>query len=216
MFMACSNATQYIQHIFSNLLPSPLSTAPKFTQASLTVYSILQSKLKDFETMPPPIFSEFLQQAYDDCMQTDASLLLYEVYILFLFTQILREIMCHLAIQENSQYHDILDEKQSHIITTVRRYAAPLSLNFKFNETLPHSDNWAPISTPSRTRAWIMWPDIANEEAKQYNEKGKTHWREIPQNFEENDFLGGQTKATQSTKTHFRESTLEAVKMSFN
>ena len=174
MFLACSNATQYIQHIFSNPLPSPLSTAPKFTQASLTVHSILQSKLKDLETMPPPIFSDFLQQAYDDCMQTDSSLLLYEVYILFLFTQILREIMGHLAIQENSEYHDILDERQSHIIITVRRHAAPLSLNFKFSKTPPHSDSWAAISTPSRTRAWITWPDVINEEAKQYNGKGKS------------------------------------------
>ena len=137
--------------------------------------------------MPPPVCSDFLQQTYDDCMQTDASLLLYEVYILFLFTQILREIMGHLAIQENSECHDILGERQSHIIITVRRHAAPLSLNFKFSKSLPHSDSWAAISTPSRTRAWITWPDVINEEAKQYNEKGKSNFRDIPQNFEEND-----------------------------
>ena len=145
--------------------------------------------------MLPPLFSDFLQQAYDDCMQTDAGLLLYEVYILFLFTQILREIMGHLAIQENSDYHDILGVKQWHIIIAIRRHAAPLSLNFKYNKPLPHSDSWAEVSTPSRTRAWITWPDVINEEAKQYSGNGKSNFRDIPQNFEENDFLGGQTKA---------------------
>ena len=82
-------------------------------------------------------------------MHTDAGLLVYDVYILFLFTQILREIMGHLAIKEDSEFHDILGTVQSHIITTIRHHAAPLSLNFKYSKPLPHSDNWAAINAPS-------------------------------------------------------------------
>ena len=145
--------------------------------------------------MPPDTFAEFLQRAFDDCMKTDESMLLYEVYILFLFTQILREVMSHLAIQDNSPYFNVLNEKQTHLILTITQLAAPLAFNFKFNSALPHADNWTPVSTPSRTRTWISWPDIADDTAKQYSDEGKKHWCEIPRNFEENNFLGDQTKA---------------------
>ena len=141
--MACSNASQYIQHISSKPLPSPLSTSPKFTPASLTVHSILQSKLNDAKTMPPETFAELLQTTFDDCTKTDQSMILYEIYIFFLFTQILREIMSHLVIHDNAPYFSLLNEQQTQLILTITHLAGPLSFNFGFNRALPNAEDWA-------------------------------------------------------------------------
>ena len=144
--------------------------------------------------MPPDIFAEFLQQAFDDYMKTDESMLLYEIYILCLFTQILREVTTRLAIQDNSPYFNLLSEQQTHLILTITQLAAPLAFNFSFNRSLPNADNWTPVSTPSCTRTWISWPDIADDTSKQYSQEGWKHMCEILQNFDENNFSATRTK----------------------
>ena len=110
--------------------------------------------------MPPDTFAEFLQTSLDECTKSDQNMILHETYILFLFTQILREIMSYLAIYDNSPYFSILNEQQTQLIVTITHLTGPPPLNFGYHRTLPNAENWAPISEPSRAQTWIVWPDI--------------------------------------------------------
>ena len=102
MLMACSNANQYIHQLSSKPLPHLLSTFPRLTPASLTVHSILQAGLADTKEMPPDSLAHLLHTSLEECTKADPDMVIYETYILFHFTQILREIITHLAMPVNS------------------------------------------------------------------------------------------------------------------
>ena len=103
--------------------------------------------------------------------------------------------MSHLVIHDNSPYFSLLNELQTQLIITITHIPGPSHVNFGFHRTLPNSDNWAPINSPSRTRTWIVWPDVPDGTSKQYSDEGWTHMAEIPQNFHNNHFRADQDKA---------------------
>ena len=180
MLMACSNANQYILQLSSKPLPPLLSTLPKLAPASLTVHSIIQAGLANEKEMPPDSFTQFLHTSLEECHKTDPDMVIYETYILFLFTQILREIITHLAIPTNSPYFSIFDQFQTHLIIGISRLNGPPPPNFGYHLPLPNAENWAPVNEPSRTRTWIVWPDVPDGTAKQYSQEGWTHMGSIP------------------------------------
>ena len=192
ILMACSNASQYIQQLSTKPLPPLLSTSPKFSPAVLIVHAIIQSNLVDIKSMPPNTFATFLQTSLRECAKSDQDTVLHETYIFFLFTQILREIISHLAIHDNSPFHTLLNDLQTQLILTLTQPAGTVHINFGFHRTLPSAGNWAPINSPARTRTWVVWPDIPDCTAKQYSDQGWTHMADIPQDFQVNHYRANQ------------------------
>ena len=194
--MACSNASQYIQQLASKSLHPLLAPSPRFTPASLMVHAIILSNLTDLKSMPPNTFNNFLQTSLRECTKSDPNMILHELYIFFLFTQILRELMSHLVIDDNSPFFSTLNELQTQIIITFTRNSNPTQSNFQFHRNLPNSDNWIPVNSPSRTRTWVVWPDVPDCTAKQYSDAGWTHMSDIPQDFQQHHYRGEQDMAS--------------------
>ena len=129
-------------------------------------HAIILSNLTDTKDMPTDAFTTFLQTSLSECSKSESGMILHELYIFFLFTQILRELMTHLVINDNSPYFSTLNDIQAQLITDLTTDAAPTPDNFQFHHNLPNSENWVPINAPSRTRTWVVWPDVPDGTAK--------------------------------------------------
>ena len=194
--MVCSNAAQYIQQLASKPLHPLLAPSPRFTPAAQIVHAIIQSNLTDSQQMSPDTFHKFLQSSLQECTRSEPSMALHELYIYFLFLQVLRELMTHLVIDDNSPYFSTLNDLQTQLIITLTRASDITQNNFQFHRNLPNSDNWIPNNSPSRTRTWVVWPDVPDSTAKQYSEVGWTHMSTIPQDFQQHHYRGNKDIAS--------------------
>ena len=138
-------------------LPSPLTTAPKFTACAFAVHAVLEGLLANVNTIKAEDFATFPQHAHGYCMRADSGMRPYEIYILFIFIHILRTLMLHLAVAQDSDIDKALSSAQAQLISILHRTApTPPSLDFKFTKPLPHSGGWIPLNAPSRSRTWII------------------------------------------------------------
>ncbi len=190
MHMVCSNAAQYIQQLTSQTPHPLLAPSPRFAPATIMAHAILSSNLTDTKDMPTDKFEKFLLTSHRECSRSDSGNKHHELYILFLFTQILRELMTHLAIKDSSDYFSTLNEIQMQLILDLTSCTTTTQDNFQFSHHLPNPDNWIPINAPSRARTWVMWPDVPDGSTKIYTDSGRSRMAEIPPNFEQHHFRG--------------------------
>ena len=105
-------------------------------------------------------FESFLTSSLRECTRSQEDTALHEAYILFLFTHILRELLSHLTIQDDSPFHHTLSHTQTQLLLQLDTTTATIHINFHFQKPLPNTSTWAPLSSPARNRTWITWPDV--------------------------------------------------------
>ena len=192
--MVLTNAAQYIQTLATSPLPPLLSPSPGFTPAAQIVHAIIQSNIAVPPHMSHDTFRSFLQSSLQECNGSQSNTSLHELYIYLLFLQILRDLIGHLALDDQSPYLSALDDTQAHITHSLTPQTP--QQDFSFHHTLPNSDHWFPTNAPSRTRTWIVWPDVHSSTPKQYTTEGWSEMTSISQDFEQHHFRNNEDPAS--------------------